>query len=152
MTLFKQWFFTFFVILLLLAPLGTVASQTDEIEPEPTATPDVTPEPTPEATVIVLPPDTPPDTSAGDLDQLLKIALLIIGGVLSGSLLTIGGVIALVRTIRSDPEKMALIERLYDSRPDPERSRIRGGVEVAKEIVTAADEATDGIPLSQKPR
>lgn len=140
MTLFKHWLFTMLVILLCFAPFSRVDSQTDEPLPDPT----------PEATVVVISPDTTAPDTVGDLDQVLKIVLAIIGAFFSGSLLTIGGIVLLIRTLRKDPEKMAMIERLYDSRPDEARARIRGGVEVAKEIVAAADEATDGVPLRDK--
>lgn len=134
----KQWLFQTLLILLILAPLSPMqAAQVD------------TPEPTPEATPIVVP-DPQPDTDAGDIEQILKIAGLIIAGIVTGSLATIGGVIALIRAIRKDPEKMALIERLYDSRPDDTRARIRGGIEAVKEAVALADEATDGVPLRNK--
>lgn len=153
--LLKQWFFTFLVTLLLLTPLTRALSQPQTPEDAPTSTAQITPEPTPqltpEATAVVVVPQPPADSSAADFEQLFKIAGLIIAGIIGGSLATIGGVIALVRTVRSDPEKMALIERLYDSRPDEARARIRGGVDLAKEFVAAADEATDGVPLGSKP-
>lgn len=158
-TLFKQWLFIFLVTLLILTPLNRVASQTaDDPPPAASATQEATPEPTatidvtPESTVVIIPTAPSPAVDSGDsLNQLFDIAALIIGSIISGSLLTIGGVIVLVRTIRTDPEKMLLIERLFDSRPDEARARIRGGVDLAREFVSIADEATDGIPMGSKP-
>lgn len=155
MNILKQWIFTMLIILLVLAPFNRVDSQTEDpgLFEDATPTPEATPEQTPEITtpVVVVTPGPVEDTGeASPLDTVLTIVGLIVTGIVSGSLLTIGGVIALIRTVKYDPEKMALIEKLHDSRPNTERSRIRAGVEIAKEIVEIADEATDGIPIKSK--
>lgn len=157
MNILKQWIFTTLIILLVLVPLSRVTSQTDEagLIDLLTPTPEVTPEQTPEATapvIVVTPAPAQPTGETSTLETVLAIVGLIVTGIVSGSLLTIGGVIALIKTVKHDPEKMSLIEKLHDSRPDTERTRIRTGVEIAKELVEIVDEATDGIPIRDKPQ
>lgn len=74
---------------------------------------------------------------------------IVVTAVLSGSLTTFAGVVAFIRAFR-DPEKMALIEGLYNSQPVERKTPIRKGVELLKESAEILDEATDGVPAVSK--
>src|SRR5688500_3997957 len=62
-----------------------------------------------------------------------QLVAVMLGAILGGSVSTIAGVVALLRTIRNDPKKMAAIEEFYGLQPVERKKAIRQGVELIKE-------------------
>lgn len=108
-----------------------------------------TPAPTPIADVVIMSADSGETINTG---LVITNVWAAIGGLLTaflaGGILATGGMLVLIRRLKSDDVFKTAIENLHSSIPIDLQRRVRIVVETGKELFELADEVTDGKPNS----
>lgn len=130
-------------VLLLLYSLVTRSEAQDTPTAEPTLIP---------ITVTVTASEAPADGgSEGDeIPPLLQPIATFVYGFLGGAFTGVILVFGVISRVKGDPLALSLAEKLYNSAPVNVQEKTKGAANVLRDTVDVLNEASDGIPASEK--